>query len=251
MSIKVELWKAIADRMLKMQGLKMPGRAELTRAEKSFLTVLAYFDGKRECRPALGTVAGIMGVSKTRAKELLSSLKTKGWVTMQRRRRDTSIYSIQDDAPVLEGLEFSLSRPELRGTEILTPKVDLRAGATGKDSINQEHNPIGIDPYQQRLKHMRSRDSTKAPITIGSCRSCGCDRIDWDVGCVTCGDEALPFLMTPHELESGEMLMPFGIVVTGLDSMAGRMAFWSEDGQLALQNAFAVVFGDVQPEMTQ
>ena len=125
---KSDIWKPIAERMLTVQAM-----VDLTHAERTLVSVLAFHDG-RECRPALSTVAGIMRISLTRAKELLASVKEKGRVKVTRRRRETSIYTIRYDGPILEVLNTSTSRNELRSTEILT--TNLRSYEAGRDHLN-------------------------------------------------------------------------------------------------------------------
>ena len=213
---KDDVWKPIAERMLTVQGMR-----DLTHAERTLVSVLAFHDGKR-CCPALSSVAGSMGISLTRAKELLASIKTKGRVKVKQRRRTTSVYTIRYDAPMLEVLNTSTSRNELRSAGNLTTNLDLRS-ATMKENNGQAR-------------------------AIGFCVSCGFTRMAGDVACCACGDEAKPFMCAEHELETGIIALPFGVSASGLDTPAGRLVFLSEAGQQGLREAYAVIFGDVQPE---
>ena len=74
--------------------------------------------------------------------------------------------------------------------------------------------------------------------------SCGCDHFGTDL-CLMCGDDAVPFIMAPHEVERGEILMPGGIVVSGLDTAEGRLLFLSEDGREALRKAYLELQADL------
>ena len=83
---------------------------------------------------------------------------------------------------------------------------------------------------------------------IGFCVSCGFTRMAGAYACCVCGDEADPFPCAEHELESGVLTLPFGLSASGLDTPEGRLVFLSAEGQRALQDAYCVVLGDVQPE---
>ena len=66
---------------------------------------------------------------------------------------------------------------------------------------------------------------------IGFCVSCGFTRMAGDVACFACGDEAKPFIMPEHELDSGVLTLPFGLSASGLDTAEGRLLFLSDEGQ--------------------
>ena len=208
--------RPIGERMLSVQGM-----TDLTHAERTFVSVLAYHDGPKGCYPAISTVAKIIGVSLTRAKELLKSVKDKGRVQVKQRRRQTGIFTIHYDAPLLEVLETCTSRIELRSAENLTTNRKDQEAPTVKEP-------------QQRERSM----------TIGWCKECGHDRVVGDDGCAACGVEDRPFIVPEHEQRLGVITLPFGITVEGLDSMEARRLFLSAEGQAALHEAYREILGE-------
>ena len=50
--------------------------------------------------------------------------------------------------------------------------------------------------------------------------------------------------MTADERARGEVELPFGLVVSGLDTPAGRQLFMSDEGQAALHDAYRVLFAE-------
>ena len=79
-------------------------------------------------------------------------------------------------------------------------------------------------------------------MIIGWCRECGHDRAADQDFCCACGSESKPFIVPEHERERGELELPFGLTVDGLDTIEGRRLFFSEQGQAALQDAYRVLF---------
>ena len=221
-----DVWKTIADRMLAVQGM-----SDLSHAERTVLSVLAFHDGEK-CCPALLTIAKRIGCSQLWVRDLLKSARAKGRITWTRRRRESSVYTINYEAPILECGESPRSS-ELRVRGI--PAVKHRFLIAGNS--------------REELKASKSKGAAmKNGTPIGWCRSCGFTRVTGDVGCGACGTEDEPFLCTEAELRSGVIALPFGIHATGCDTPEGRMLFLSEAGQRGLREAYSVVFGDAQLE---
>lgn len=62
------------------------------------------------------------------------------------------------------------------------------------------------------------------------------------VSCPTCGSDAEPFIVAPHECRDGVLAMPFGMQVSGLTSPEARKLFLSDEGQRALHESYTVLF---------
>ena len=206
----------------------------LSHAERTLLSVFAYYDGPGGCFPAIKTIAAHAGISVSWAKELLANIKAKGRIRWQRRRRASSIYWIQYDAPILEVRELQTSTIGLRSPGI-TPFLK-----SGNPTYEQE-----VIEQVKTLPRGRAIEETvmKKPKVIGWCRECGQDR--WDSACVCCGVTSKPFIVPVHEQRLGVITLPLGITVEGLDSMEARRLFLSSEGQAALQDAYRVVFGEL------
>ena len=278
MSITGELWKAIADRMLAVQAM-----TDLSHAERTVLSVLAWHDGEK-CCPALSTIAKTIGCSELWVRDLLKSARAKGRITWTRRRRESSLYTINYAEPIVDCGQSPRSRDSrVRGIPALKNRF-LIAGNPREELKDFENNgksnggPTGKSTAKQRLDSQRTntpkqRRGQKETATIegngaheenqmdgypyqhvlgGFCRECGYGVPAKAPACPTCGSEVAPFVCSEAELKTGVIALPFGVHATGLDSAKGRLLFLSEEGQSGLREAYAVIFGDKAPEgMTQ
>lgn len=216
----------IGERMLAVQGMH-----DLTHAERTVLSVIAYFDGPGGSFPSVEMLcAACGGMSRQRMFDVLKSIESKGRVARRRRRRQSSVYVVHYDSPTLEVTENLTSRSDLRSHG----NQDSRSHGFRDGNRKEQETPLS----EERLMGSGSKGQV-----IGWCRECGFDRMGGDSGCCACGSEDRPFIAAPHELQSGELVMPFGLVVTGLDSIEGRRLFMSDEGQAALQSAYAKILG--------
>ena len=76
---------------------------------------------------------------------------------------------------------------------------------------------------------------------LGWCRSCGHDHHGGEL-CPVCGTDERPFFVVPGECRDGTLRLPFGMVVSGLDSIEARKLFLSGAGQEALRESYRVIF---------
>ena len=213
--------RPISERMLTVQGM-----TDLTHAERTLLSVIAYHDGPGGAFPAIATLAEHCGISMSWTKELLQNIKLKGRLSWRRRRRATSVFTINYDAPILEVRELQTLRIPLRSQGI-TPVRSPGIPATNRKETEEA---------------LSMKTNTKP--TIGFCRGCGIFLAAGQEFCVACGLEEKPFFMTADERARGELELPFGLVVSGLDTPAGRQLFMSDEGQAALQEAYRTIFAD-------
>ena len=226
----------IGERMLSIQEM-----TDLSHAERTLLSVFAYYDGPGGCYPAIKTIAKHCGISVSWAKELLKSIKVKGRIRWQRRRRASSIYWIQYDAPILEVRELQTSSIESRSPGI----------TQFKKSGNPDHEQV-VDLEQEKaslsetIQRQRQEAVMRGKIVIvGWCRNCGADRPASMSACIACGVESEPFVVREHEQRLGVIELPFGVTVEGLDSIEARRQFLSTEGQAALHDAYRVVLGEL------
>ncbi|MCY4469454.1 MAG: hypothetical protein OXC08_12090 [Thiotrichales bacterium] len=205
----------VGDRMMRVQRM-----ADLTHAERTVLTVLAWHDGPRGAFPGVETLCvECGGVSPTWIRDLLRSLTEKGRIRRQRRRYQPSVFVI--DYAISEQREFQRSgiRPEQR------------------ESRRQNNgNPVPIKGSEQS-----ARGNGMDSDVIGWCRECGHGH-DGGQNCLVCGTGERPFFVLPGECVDGTLTLPFGMRVSGLDSVEARRVFLSPAGQDALREAYATIF---------
>ena len=261
---KSDVWRRIADRMLAVQAM-----TDLSHAERTVLSVLAWHDGEK-CCPSLSTIAKTIGCSELWVRDLLKNAKAKGRITWTRRRRESSLYTINYAEPILDCGESPRSRdsrvrgiPALKNRFLIAgnPREELKTskseGATRKEQQTKQRRGSeetasvkgkGVHEEKQMDQHQHHWSAGLG----GFCRSCGYGVPIGAKACPTCGSEDAVFVCSEAELRSGVLALPFGVHATGLDTAKGRLLFLSEEGQQGLRDAYGIVFGDVQPEgMTQ
>ena len=225
--------RPIGERMFLVQGM-----ADLTHSERTLLSVVAYFDGPGGSFPAIDTMAAHIGISVRRAKYMLKAIRNKGRLRWRRRRRATSIYEIAYDEPwpvAKKCTKAALQESDLEVQEKGTFEVQESGTLTGSE---QDKSLLRGKPMPKNGQHQST--------VIGFCNSCGHDRFSGQSFCTVCGDEGEPFLMAPHELESGIVELPFGLSASGLDTPAGRLLFLSPEGQAGLKDAYRQLLAETE-----
>ena len=205
--------RQIGERMLAVQGM-----SDLTHAERTVLSCIAYHDGPGGSYPSIDQLcAECGGISRQRMFSLLKSIKGKGRLSWRRTRRGPNVYTVHYYLDVTENVTSRKTTLDVTETKTL----EVTESVTGPGS-KQEGHPM--------------------ETIIGWCTECGFDRFRGQRACCACGSEAKPFIITPNEYQAGELTLPFGITVTGVDTMQGRRLFMSEEGQAALRETYRKVF---------
>ena len=214
--------RPIADRM--MACFRM---LDLHPREQIVLAIIAYHDGPRGAWPSLATIAREAGIARSTVADVIKSLRRKGRIFITHGRH-TNHYTVAYDRP-FEGA------------------VSVRENQTVRNNGQCQEDPNSQcqeDPNQNQKGTKTLPEGTiMGSRVIGWCRECGFDRMAGDSGCAACGNESPAFIVAPHELERGELVMPFGVVVTGLDTIEGRRLFMSAEGQAALHDTYRKVLG--------
>ena len=83
----------IGERMMAVQGM-----TDLTHAERTVLSVIAYHDGSGGAWPSLQTIADKIGLSRARVSALVGEIDVKGRVDRKKTQR-TTLYTLHYDRP--------------------------------------------------------------------------------------------------------------------------------------------------------
>ena len=204
--------RPIADRM--MACFRM---ADLHPREQIILAIIAFHDGPGGAWPSLAKLAGEAKIARSTVADVVKSLKPKGRILVTR-GRSTNRYRVAYDEPFTVGENQTVRNvsdcqgdPNRQCQGVPDTNLDLRSAAMKRGTV------------------------------IGWCTGCGFDRMAGDVACCACGVESKPFVVPAHERERGELTMPFGVLVTGLDTPEARRIFLGAEGQAALQEAYRTI----------
>ena len=220
--------RPIGDRMMACFRME-----DLTPREQIILAILAYHDGDGGAWPSLARLATMSKIARSTAADVVKSLRHKGrlWVTGS---RTTNRYTVAYDAPFDPPQKTVREKVTVRRNQ----SVSKESTVSGNPAQSVSGNPV------HELSTQGASMETNTPKAIGWCRECGFDRVVGDIGCAACGLEEKPFIVPAHEMRSGELELPFGLVVSGVDTPAGRRLFMSEQGQASLQDAYRVLFAE-------
>ena len=202
----------IGDRMMAVQSM-----ADLSHAERTVLTCIAYHDGPEGAYPSVSTLcAEAGGMSRKQMFDTLAAMESKGRIKRTRRRNRPSLIRVQyDDSEVrVYGTSETVQKCGFRGPEVQETRTCIE--------VNRKEQRMAINEK------------------IGWCRDCGHDH-SGGPACLVCGGASAPFIVAPHECRNGTLTMPLGIVVSGLDTPEARALFLSDAGQEQLQAAFGHV----------
>ena len=208
--------------------IAVPRMADLTHAERTVLTVLAYFDGPGGAFPSVDVLAAKCGgVSPSWIRDILRSLVKKGRIRRRRRRNKPSVFVIDYSIPEQREFPRSGISPEQR---------EFRCQNNGN------HPPITGSEQEKALA--RENDMGSESRMRWWCRGCGYDHPgEAEAYCPVCGTEVKPFMfLDPNEYRDGTLYLPFGMQVSGLDSAEARKLFLSDAGQEALRESYGVIF---------
>ena len=204
--------------------------ADLTPREQIVLAIIAYHDGDGGAWPSLAKLASQAKIARSTVADVVRSLRAKGRIRVTR-GRTTNRYTVAYDAP-FETLS-------VRENQTVKNKASVSGNPVHTVSGNPMHE---LSTKALTVKEPQQRERS---MIIGWCKECGHDRVVADDGCAACGSEDRPFIVPEHEQRLGAITLPFGVTVSGLDSMEARRVFLSPQGQAALQDAYREVLGDV------
>ena len=207
--------RTIADRMLSTYGM-----TDLSPREQIVLSIIAYHDGRGGAWPSLASIARVIAKKRSTVADVVKSLELKGRIR-KTRGQTTNRYTVAYDEP------FSVRE-----------KQTVRNVSDCQGDPNTHCQ--GLPDTNKILGAATMKNST----VIGWCRECGFDRMASDVACCACGVESKAFVVPAHERERGELTMPFGVLVTGLNSPEARRLFLSAEGQAKLQEVYRDALGE-------
>ena len=207
--------------------------ADLSPREQIILAILAYYDGAGGAWPSLAKLASQAKIARSTVADVVKSLRHKGrlWVTGS---RTTNRYTVAYHAPFDPPQKTVREKVTVRRNQ----SVSKESTVSGNPAQSVSGNPV------HELSTQGASRRTYSPQVVGWCKACGCDRVSGQEFCGGCGSEATPFIVPEHERERGEIALPFGMVVGGLDTIEGRRLFFSEQGQAALHDAYRVLFAE-------
>ena len=215
-------------------------RPNLTYRERCVLAIIASHDGAGGAWPSQERIARVLGMTRPAVNAAVQSLAAKRWLKSERRHgneRDVNLYEIAYCEP-FEGGPMSRKLTVGEGEPLSAfPFIGEGEPLSRKLTLTKDSKSA-----------TRKSDMQTPAKKIGFCRGCGWAVTAGAPACCVCGSEATPFFMPEHELDSGVLTLPFGLSASGLDTPEGRLLFLSEAGQAGLRDAYAVIFGDRQPE---
>ena len=197
--------------------LSIYGMSDLSPREQIVLSIIAWHDGRGGAWPSLASIAGVIKKARSTVADVVKSLELKGRIR-KTRGRTTNRYTVAYDEPFTVRENQPVSN------------VSDRQG-------DPNTHCLGVPDTNKSYRGAAMKNST----VIGWCRDCGFDRMAGDVACCACGVESKAFVVPAHERERGELTMPFGVVVTGLDTPEARRIFLGAEGQAALQDAYRTI----------
>ena len=242
--------RPIADRM--MACFRM---ADLHPREQIILAIIAFHDGPGGAWPSLAKLAGEAKIARSTVADVVKSLKRKGRILVTR-GRSTNRYRVAYFEPftvrenqTVRNVSDCQGDPNRQCQGVPDTNLELTGGPQGKSMQRLDAQRTDTPPTHHQLRYQeRQMDRPRFMGLIGFCRDCGYGFPAGAPGCPTCGSEEGPFICTEAELKSGIIALPFGLSASGLDTPEGRLLFLSEAGQAGLRDAYAVIFGDRQPE---
>ena len=215
--------RPIADRM--MACFRM---VDLYPREQIVIAIIAYHDGPRGAWPSLATIAREAGIARSTVADVIKSLRRKRRILVTHGRHTNRYTVVYDRTGAVSVRENQTVRNNGQCQE------DPNSQCQGDP--NQNLNGTKAPPEERLM-----RSGSKGHL-IGFCVECGFDRHSGQEACCACGSEARPFFVLEHELKSGVLTLPFGLCVSGLDTMEGRKLFMSDEGQAGLRDAYRQIF---------